>query len=508
MKQILSICVAGLAFLSSCSDWLDVTPGDSVVEEDLFSEATGFHNALNGVYEKLSDKKLYGQEMTWGLIDAMGQVYQLYQEDYKNYGIQSYHYYYQAGRFQYDANENIKNAFANIWEEGYQTIVNCNNIIKNIENLDAEQFRYGELEKNMIKGEAMAARAMLHFDLLRLFAPAPQFDDAKLYIPYVKEFPYYGGQSHLTVKDAMVEIEKDFLAARDLVMAYDTSDGIHKQLLDTYYRFAIGSTIANADDGSEIEMNAFYFYRGYRLNALAIEAMLARFYSWWGGDKLELAKECAAYVRDFQSMKDKKAFAYSGSNKLKYDRKFRTDLIFCLSYPLLQTEYNEYTLTSSSSYLAFGGHDIWNDDLADGDDYRKNLIQDNGYWDGQIPLKNVRPAGDDDIITETEDMVPMIRLSEMDLIEAEYYASIGNWAKAAELITDVRVGRNCDGSADLGITDMATFKKRLLGEVRREYFQEGQTFFYYKKYNEAETLRRGMDAGSFVVPIPESENIY
>lgn len=73
------------------------------------------------------------------------------------------------------------------------------------------------------------------------------------------------------------------------------------------------------------------------------------------------------------------------------------------------------------------------------------------------------------------------------------------------MITEVRVGRNCKGDVDLGIRDMETFKSRLLGEVRREFFQEGQTFYFYKKYSEP--LVKNMTPDLFVVPKPESENI-
>lgn len=52
--------------------------------------------------------------------------------------------------------------------------------------------------------------------------------------------------------------------------------------------------------------------------------------------------------------------------------------------------------------------------------------------------------------------------------------------QAANYLKEVRVGRNCLGDVDLGIVDMETFKARLLGEVRREFFQEGQTFFITK----------------------------
>ena len=160
MKKILStICLAG-AMLTSCSDWLDVTPSDSVIEQDLFKDATGFQNALNGVYESMAATTLYGTEMSFGLVDVLGQVYALKGLNGDYYaGVTRYHYYYQAGQFQYEANDKVKSAFEGIWEEGYKTIANCNNIIKNIENLPAEKFMYGELERNMIKGEALAARA-------------------------------------------------------------------------------------------------------------------------------------------------------------------------------------------------------------------------------------------------------------------------------------------------------------------------------------------------------------
>ena len=76
----------------------------------------------------------------------------------------------------------------------------------------------------------------------------------------------------------------------------------------------------------------------------------------------------------------------------------------------------------------------------------------------------------------------MMRLSEMHFILAEYYASIKNFEQAAYYLKQVREGRNCKGDVSLGIVDMATFKARLLGEVRREFFQEGQTFFYFNRF--------------------------
>ena len=512
-KRILIWMVCGF-FLSSCSDWLDVMPKESIVETDLFKESTGFQNALNGVYEQMASTDLYGRELTFGMLDAMGQVYFLENESYYvNSAIKSYHFYYQAAKFDYNANEDIKKAFNSVWLTAYNTIANCNNIINKIETLKPEDFRLGEAERGMIKGEAMAARALLHFDLLRLFAPAPGTNPTGVYIPYVSEFPYYGGQTPLTVEETMKKIEEDLLAAKSLIMNYDTLNLAHRLALAKTYRFASQQTsISSGSDGSSVEMLPFYYFRGYRINGLAATALLARFYSYWGGDKHKLAADNAREVLEFIAIPEYNSLAveYTDGGSISGNWKFRNDLIFCLSYPTLQTDYSEYSSTRSNSSLTLKYDNIWVYDLADGGDYRKNyLIKSPGesdwyqhYW----PLKNIRPtSGSDNLLKETEDMVPMIRLSEMHFILAEYYASIKDFTNAAENIKNVRVGRNCDGNVDLGIKDMETFENRLLGEVRREFFQEGQTFFYYKKYGKKFTDK--MNPDSFIVPIPDSENI-
>jgi len=508
--NILILLIGGL-LLSACTSWLDVTPEDTVEEEDLFKESTGFHNALNGVYQQMASTSLYGRELTYGLLDAMGQVYQLYGENYHyGAGIKSYHYYYQGTQFAYDANDDIKRAIESIWSKGYNTIANCNNIIRNIDALKTEDFRGGEAERQMIKGEALAARAWIHFDLLRLFAPALVAKPAGIYIPYVTDFPYYGGQSALSVTETLEKIEADLVLAKDMIMAYDTLNDANRRILGDQYRFTINPFVSGTDDGSDLIPLPFYQYRGYRINAMAVTGMLARLYSYWGGEKLADAAKNAQEVIDFEWVKDRKALVYTQngwSNRLDYDRKCSQDLIFCLSYPLLQEGYNEYTLSTGNACLALAKYDeVWNYDLADGGDFRLKFIKtiDDWYTD-HMPLKNIRPNSDNDLVSVIEDMVPMMRLSEMHFILAEYYASIGDFGQAANYLNEVRVGRNCLGDVDLGIVDMETFKARLLGEVRREFFQEGQTFFYYKKYGES--LRKGMLPESFVLPKPDSENI-
>ena len=59
----------------SCDGWLDVKPQDEIDEKDLFATGNGYHHLLNGIYYGLSDQSLYGRELTWGIVDALGQCF-------------------------------------------------------------------------------------------------------------------------------------------------------------------------------------------------------------------------------------------------------------------------------------------------------------------------------------------------------------------------------------------------------------------------------------------------
>ena len=61
----------------SCDGWLDVKPQDEIDEKDLFANGDGYRHLLNGIYYGLSNSSLYGRELTWGIVDALGQCLSL-----------------------------------------------------------------------------------------------------------------------------------------------------------------------------------------------------------------------------------------------------------------------------------------------------------------------------------------------------------------------------------------------------------------------------------------------
>lgn len=478
-----------LFLCSACTDWLDITPKNTVVEEDLFDSYMGYRNALNGVYEYVSGASLYGQEMSWGYLDVLGQCYLSGTRT-----IGRYHPYYKVMSFSY-TDTDVKGYAENIWSNTYKGIANCNNIIGQIGKEDATIFPEGESERELILGEAMALRAFLHFDMLRLFAPAPVADDNRTYIPWFDKFPSYG-ESNRSVSEILEKVVADLQTARQLVAQFDTLDKAHLNRLGHATRFAILSNGTAPDD-------VFYAYRGYRMNYPAITALLARVYNYAGNH--ELAKKCAEEVIPMLDEWGGRLFYFTTLAEAKgANKKMSCDLIFALSSPKLYERYLPYTNSSGGTgdaCLVLKDVASMFDDLAD---YRGTylLTPINSY---KASFRNIR-ATTDATGRMIEDMLPVIRLSELHYILAEYHAAREEWGLAAEALDVVREGRNCTkGALAEKIKDKKSFQTELLKEVRREFVTEGQVFFYYKKLNEKLTAM--MDPEAFVLPLPDSESI-
>ena len=479
-----------LIVLSSCTRWLDVTPKDIIVEDDLFESYLGYRNSLNGIYKQMANVTLYGQETSWGFLDVVSNLY------YAGTGyIGYYNRYYKVMNYNYE-DEEVRPIIDGIWSEAYNIIANSNNLIGQIEKADSTEFPLGEKEQGMILGEALGIRAFLHFDMLRLFAPAPIVDDNKKYIPYYEAFPSHG-ESYNTVKEVLNKVIIDLERARILVAAYDT--------LTTDHQNRLGCGVVNARfsiSGYDDPEDVFYAYRGYRMSYPAIVSILSRVYSYAG--RHEEAFKCAQEVIELMSPTGNSLlFYFTASSDAVSDKKMMKDLIFALSSPKLYDNYAPYSVQSYVSDKACFFVRSVNDMFDDVSDYRKKYLmnQFNSYY---MPNRNIRLSGSGD--GGISDLLPMIRLSELYYIQAEYYASISDWNKAASAIEEVRKGRDCTGNVLTSrIIDYETFKVELLKEVKREFITEGQVFFYYKKFDEKFTAL--MSRQDFVLPLPEAESI-
>lgn len=479
--------ISALLLLSSasCTNWLDVTPKDTIDEDDFFKVGTGYRNALNGAYKQMSSTSLYGRELSWGLLDALGQCY-------IPYSLETGHpYYIIANEFEYK-DVKTKPYFEAIWTKAYNTIANCNNLIGRIVSEDNHKFKGGEVEKNMILGEAIALRAFMHFDILRLFAAAPIMESKDLYIPYYESYPNLG-EPNMTTDVVLEKVIRDLKEARAMVEKFDLMDAQHIGWLHYNRRFT-----TNAGSSSVYSSDIFYTHRGYRMNYYAITAVLARAYNY--ARKYDLAAEEAQNVIDAKDNMKQSLFEFTPKSDVIGNRKLSHDVIFSLSYLKLYDDYRPYYIGDKTvATPLYINRDITFDDSGD---YRLLLIDPMSYY--KTSNKNVAPISTNADSKMVEDMLPIIRMSELYFIIAEKHANDGNFVAATTAIDMVRMGRNCT-KGNLHITNYKSFVETLLSEIKREYFGEGQVFHYYKKYNTL--LSYSMSEENFIIPRPESENI-
>ena len=93
------------------------------------------------------------------LLDVLAQYYTI---------NDNYHNFYNASIYNYEAST-VKSKFDAIWKTMYKTIMNCNNLL---ENMEGRQELFSGHNYELIRGETLGLRAYLHFDLLRMFAPS------------------------------------------------------------------------------------------------------------------------------------------------------------------------------------------------------------------------------------------------------------------------------------------------------------------------------------------------
>lgn len=175
-KLYIATCILGASLLASCSDWFDVSPKTNVKAEELFETENGFQSALAGIYVTMTKEKSYGGEFTFKQLDKMVQYYDWSPSEESDPSII---YNYQTENDTY----NSKSVLADMWATSYNIIANANNLLSWLDK-NGERVVKDEQTRKMLRGEALALRAYLHFDLLRLWGPLYRSDSTSVSIPY------------------------------------------------------------------------------------------------------------------------------------------------------------------------------------------------------------------------------------------------------------------------------------------------------------------------------------
>ena len=504
MKQIIYILLATTMLgLMSCSDWLDVSPKTSIPTDKQFESESGFKDALTGIYLKLGTQTLYAGDLTYAYLDELAGLY----SDYPGYNTNAV--FDQSIVFDY---ENMFLSKKNgIYSTMYNIIANINNFLeyvdKNKDVLVTE--RYYET----MKGEALGLRAFLHFDLLRMFGPVYKEHPASKAIPYRTTFDK-DATPVLPASEVVDAILKDLNDAEKLLKENDPLD-----------------IFTDRTDEDFTEKNHFLVNREFRMNLYAVKAMLARVYCYKGdaeskGLATEYAKQVIAASKYFTLYKSQTASNY---NSIRYAEQIFGITVNEFSNLLIGNYMDmENTNTQQRFYLDGDKFKFFYETADAGNtDWRKNtemfeVVNSGASRDINVFCRkyNQKPLNIGYVYSGAN-AVPLIRLPEMYYIVAECASSA---SESADALNTVRLARGISYSDEIittGYDDLDVASKEnknqtkrineIMKEYRKEYFAEGQLFYFLKAHNYSTYYGCGIETmteAHYQMTLPDDEYIF
>ena len=475
------ILLACIMVFTSCSDWLDVSSDSEVEKTELFKTEEGFIEALNGVYSRCTKSDIYGNELTFRYLDVLAQNY-TFSSDYMGYR--------ETSEFNYNDPLFISRKDAT-WNGLYNALSNCNLII---ENIDSKESLFLNDNYKLVKGEAFALRAYLHFDLFRLFAPSYVTNPDAEAIPYVTSFSVKVTLQY-TVTEVLEKIIADLNTAKLLLEDVDP-------ILSDFYK------VGYEDDENTAENEGILFLqnRRHRLNYYGVCASLARAYLCLGNNTEALNN--ALEVINSEKFPWTKKEAFTEPDLTKRDRILYTELIFSWYIPTANISLRQNFENGTTSLITnfSQGNAIFEVNGVGADDLRyKNWLS--KATDGISEYLQLVKYHREEDENKHELLAPAIRLSEMYYIVAEATFD-SNPAEAWGYFNTVRKNRGI-GTEISDESSSEKFKSELIKECRKEFFGEGQIFHMYKRLNRDIVGHSGVtipaDNKIFVLPLPNDE---
>ena len=496
MKKIITaLCLAYSLTFISCENWLDVEPKSEIKWDAFFETEQGFKDALLGCYATLSEKSVYGGEMTCLFLDVLAQQYYAPQPSSTAYTT-AFTYTYRSSQ--------VTNIVDNIWGKMYNVIANLNSII------EAEEVHGNVMNptvRSLIKAEAYSLRAYLYLDLVRLFTwgnLAERTDrQAKLEglaIPFAKVYDKTIVPQE-TLGNVLKYIHEDLETAIDLFLNYDPDS-------------KLGS---RPDDYVEIPKEDVFFdadIRPYRMNLRAALATRMRLNMWEGNYE-------QAY-KDTRILQEDYTLAWITQDDLpeavkNQDLTFSKEMLFGLEAferfeKITDPCFRRYVADGRNSNGQFMGLP---EDRAD-EIFEKNkgLAEPDWryiYWwkekadkvyalnkfyevDGMLHANNV----------------PLLKSPEICYAEAECLLRMGGSINRVKAIEALNLARNNRGLFAQPLPTTLSYDEvweELIKEWRKEFVGDGQLFFFYKRIGSESIPYTTVVCNDevYVLPLPEAE---
>ena len=433
MKKIKYIALGVFAtLLSSCgNDWLDLQSSTAIETDGSLTELRDFEFVLNGAYSSMQSSSYYGADMfCYG--DLRGDDMKSYKSSSTNVSFYTFKY-------------NKTNGPSGFWGMYYGIGKNLNILFRDIEKIKLvpdREITTPKLEKlteqeyyNDLKGEALAIRALLLFDMTRIYGyPYLKDNGASLAVPIIDK----------VVEDKNIKPSRNTTAQCYKAITDDLTDAV-KLLRPVKKEGKINKW------GAMTLLSRVYLYMGndkeaYDVAAEAIKGAEKQGYKLWTNDEYA------------------KIWATPFNSELLFEIvNLTTDSPGKSSIGYLSTKYN---LIATEKY--------WKDYMKDNsDDVRSQMVS---TASSSKPYCLKYPAQGSKSYEDAN--IPVFRLSELYLNAAEAGLKKGtNLEEAQSYLNDIISRRTTDTSQQVS-TETFTLD-RILKERRKELVGEGEIFYDY-----------------------------
>ncbi len=461
MKQkLLHIVLIASVFLTGCQDFLVKYPHDALPIENAFTTEDDIEVALRGVYSAFKSASYYGRNfvvipdiMTDQVISVLG---------FSNEFESVYHWGYSA------SDQYVTSA----WQIMYQVISRSNTIIENADHVSGN-----EASLLHMKGQAYVARALAHFDLLRLYGSKyiPVTGENDLGVPYKSTF-------------SIADVPRDAMEV------------VYNNIIDD---LNTGISLMDEEASTQVEY----------LSPAAAYALLARVY---------------LYKADYQQ-----AIEYSTHIIDEYDYKLVSDNDFRNMWRFDEGDEIIWKigLTSTDAAGNNPGYSYYNNsqglpnpDYVPSNAFLTHFSTNDIRYSSYFVTEPTRYDNNTRVLTMVNkyptnpaftgisnangaNMPKPIRFAEMYLIRAEAYAMTGQNARAWDDLVTLRETRitNYNGRTQPAPADVMAEVKL---ERRREFAFEGHLWFDYKRWNEGfERQGRTNSGNNQYANDPESKEV-
>ncbi|CAM1346417.1 RagB/SusD family nutrient uptake outer membrane protein [Tenacibaculum crassostreae] len=201
----ISLMVFILAFVTSCQDAIDVLPKDEITESSALETVDDIEDAVTGVYAAISGSNLisWNSRFSDNLKKGAGN---------RGQGVQVHTWSIVTSTNEPDG----------LWRNMYLVINRANRILAVIDNIPTNSSADAS-KINVFKGELLTIRALMHFDLARLFSTS-YTDLNALAVPYV-DFPVVLEKpARNTLGEVYTNIENDLIEASSLISSSSRSN--------------------------------------------------------------------------------------------------------------------------------------------------------------------------------------------------------------------------------------------------------------------------------------------